>query len=119
MTHQTNTTDFPKLTTNELLTGIWPMPPGTHQPHNWIFMLCEDDERDYFRILSCWGEDWRVSSEVQSVETFSDHWRATTKTGSDYLLMAGRNQPTQSAINFASRIVKHWRESDPQEFTTK
>jgi len=122
MTHQTNTknpVDFPPLTAKELLSGIWPMPPGTHRPHNWLFLRCQDDELDYYRILSCWGDDWRVSSQVVEVTQYSDHWLATTVTGSEYMLMAGQNNPTQSAQRFATRVVAHWCAVSPQEFHQK
>ena len=122
MTHQTNTNnpvDFPQMTTQELLSGVWSMPPGTHQPDNWLFLRCQDDEHDYFRVLSCWYSDWRVSSQVVGVRQFSDHWLVTTTTGSEYVLVAGRNQPSQSAVNFANRAVEHWREASPQEFVNK
>lgn len=122
MTHQTNTnnpTDFPPLTTQELLSGVWPMPPSAHQPDNWLFLRCQDDERDYYRILSCWHDDWRVSSEVVVVEQYSDHWRVVTHTGSEYTLMAGRNNPTQSAQRFATRVVQHWQAASPQEWFEK
>lgn len=122
MTHQTNTNnavDFPELTTNELLSGIWPMPADAHQPDNWLFMRCQDDERDYFRILSCWHDDWRVSSEVVVVEQYSDHWRVITHTGSEYVLIAGRNNPSQDAVNFAGRVVQYWKAASPQEWFEK
>lgn len=122
MTHQTNTknpVDFPQPTLNELLSGVWQMPPGTHQPENWLFMRCQDDELDYFRVLSCWHDDWRVSSEVQSVKRLSDCWLVTTKTSSEYYLVPGRNNPCQSAVNFANRVVQHWTKSSPEDFLYK